>query len=263
MIDIIIPTKGKLDYLFKCLNQIKEYTKVDYHVYVADTGSTDKELQEIAEMLKHLFGDKKNAALYMYDYYNFAKINNDVVKNTNGEWLLFCNNDVFLQCDCIGPMLSAAKKYEERVGTIGCRLMYPNKTIQHAGQICLLDIWGNFCVTHRGIGTQNRYPDGEVMGNTGALMLTSRKRFEEIGGFNEKYNECFEDVEYNLECVKRGYKNGYLDSVEAIHAESQTRGKKWDALNRVTRDYDVVLRPYWKQLPFNLQQHILQISGHI
>ena len=92
MVDIIIPTKGKLDCLFECLKGIREHTNAKYHVHIADTGSSEDELEEMIRYLKLHFSKSENASLYMYDYYNFAKINNDVVKNTNGEWLLFCKH---------------------------------------------------------------------------------------------------------------------------------------------------------------------------
>ena len=49
--------------------------------------------------MKNFINLHNNISLIEYDYYNFAKINNDVVKNhvTNEyEFLLFCNNDIML-----------------------------------------------------------------------------------------------------------------------------------------------------------------------
>ena len=66
-----------------------------FDIFIADTGSTDDE----KETLKSNIKDYNNITLIEYDYYNFAKINNDVVKNhvTNDyEFLLFCNNDIKL-----------------------------------------------------------------------------------------------------------------------------------------------------------------------
>jgi len=261
MIEIIIPTKGKLDYLFKCLDRIKIHTTVPYQVNVADTGSTSEELGEIKKFLKFHFKKYKNANLFVYDYYNFAAINNDVVRNTNGSRLVFCNNDVFLENDCIGRMNHVMETYKDsdiRVGTVGCRLLYPDGLVQHAGQFAFVRNNGTLEVTHRGIGQKENYPSLDpVMGNTGALMMSERKTFEEIGCFNENYTECFEDVEYNMKCLLDGYINFYLDDAEAIHAESATRTKSWEALRKVTYDYDNTLRPYWRSLSPEQQAKIL------
>jgi len=79
-------------------------------------------------------------------------------------------------------------------------------------------------LTHRGLKqTANNYDASEpVVGNTGALMLTSKKLFLEIGKFNEAYQDCFEDVEYNIQCLLKNKHNAYTP-LKARHFESQTR----------------------------------------
>ena len=96
---VIIPTKSKIDMLFDCLNSIMVNTQgINYEIFIADTGSSDDELKEIEGFINK-FKAYLKIHLIKYDYYNFAKINNDVVKNYVGdgfEFVLFCNNDIFL-----------------------------------------------------------------------------------------------------------------------------------------------------------------------
>ena len=48
-LDIVIPTKGKTDYLFNCLQSIIDKTVTTrYHIHVCDTGSDEKELEDIS-----------------------------------------------------------------------------------------------------------------------------------------------------------------------------------------------------------------------
>ena len=65
----------------------------------------------------------------------------------------------------------------------------------------------------------------ESDGNTAAFMMTPRAVFEEIGGFNESYEKCFEDVEYAVECTKRGYTHLTVVDAVCIHYEGATRGR--------------------------------------
>lgn len=44
--------------------------------------------------------------------------------------------------------------------------------------------------------------------------------------FNEVYVECFEDVEYNLNCLLKNKKNITISNAVCYHLESQTRDKK-------------------------------------
>lgn len=43
------------------------------------------------------------------------------------------------------------------------------------------------------------------------------------GGLNTAYQHCFEDVEFNVDLLKRGYKNITNYDAMAFHKESATR----------------------------------------
>ena len=78
--------------LFDCVNSFYEQCNPElFDVFIADTGSTDEE----KEWIKNTILPLGNIKLVEYDYYNYAKINNDVVKNHIGdeyEYILFSNN---------------------------------------------------------------------------------------------------------------------------------------------------------------------------
>lgn len=263
-VDIIIPTKGKIDILTKCLASIIEHTTIDYHVHIADTGSTQQEMHDMVRFVKNAFGEKRNASIHKYNYYNFAKINNDVVqKFCTNDMLLFCNNDIELRNNCVDHMVAEASK--QTTGTVGCRLLYENNTIQHAGQIAIeytpkdwpyeFDALG---VTHRGIGQTKKYSGREkVMGNTAALMCISKQKFESFGRYNTNYVECFEDVELNWRVLLAGYDNVYLDDCHATHFESLTRTKTKHAIDKVNKEFIYNLFPFWKNLSRSDQLKIL------
>ena len=249
MIDIIIPTKGKVEYLFKCITSIINKTlKVQYHVYICDTGSSLDEIVEIQNFIKESFPNK-NVTLLRYNYYNFAKINNHVVTNfCKSAYLLFCNNDIELIDNCIDRMYDTITS-NDNTGTVGCRLLFSNNLVQHAGQLAFLDSDNQFRVTHRGLGSKDTYkPTEEVLGNTAALLLVKKDIFIDISGFNEEYQECFEDVELNISILCKGYTNIYLDDVTATHYESITRTRSRDASMRQLGDYNNILLPMFNSL---------------
>lgn len=266
-LDIIIPTKGKTDYLFKCLRSIIDKTSIDYHVHVADTGSTKQEFTDIVKFLTNNFRDKRNASIYQYDYYNFAKINNHVVKNyCDNDVLLFCNNDIELIDSCVDELYAVAR--DDTVGTVGCRLLFEDGSVQHAGQIAFThrpNGWpfpqDKLEVTHRGLRTRKRFKSREsVMGNTAALMCVETIKFNQVHGFNTRYNECFEDVEFNMELLLAGYNNTYIDDYSATHAESVSRTKSAEAMEKLKHDYIDNLYPFWKQLSTDQQQIITNFT---
>lgn len=66
------------------------------------------------------------------DKYNFAKLNNKLVKqHVTTDSVLFLNDDVIMTYDAIETPLKRLQC--PAVGTVGIKLLYPDKTIQHAG----------------------------------------------------------------------------------------------------------------------------------
>jgi GT2 family glycosyltransferase len=68
--------------------------------------------------------------------------------------------------------------------------------------------------------------------------------FSKIGGYNENYTTCFEDVELNLSCLIFGFKNYYDGNLVAYHYESKTRGKNIENSKKESLDYSETLLPF-------------------
>ena len=100
-------------------------------------------------------------------------------------------------------------------------------------------------ISHRGLRSYYNYErDNKVIGNTAAFLLINKDLFNNIGGFNQSYIECFEDVELNMECLNRNKENYFLDSAVCYHYESVSRGKSQEAVNRLLQDYKNNLLPF-------------------
>jgi len=255
---VVILTKGKLNLLFACINSFFENCNSEmFDIFIADTGSTIEEKQAIREYIK----GRANVSLIEYDYYNFAKINNDVVRNymTNQDYILFCNNDIKLMNDVVSGMMKAHEE-NESLGTIGARLHYEDNTIQHEGILVCYDKTKTIITTH--INMRGYYPKRvsvrNVIGNTGALMMTKKSTFDNLGMFNESYESCFEDVEFNFKCLTNNLEN-YCDcSLVAYHYESQTRNDL-NEKNKITEDLNVRLIPFMESNYIHLKKYVVSI----
>jgi len=251
-IGVVIPTKGNIELLTKCINSI--WDKDDYDnmvVYIADTGSSEYEKNLIRELINdHSLKNDKNGHIKLieYDYYNFAKINNDVVWNHidgDTDIILFCNNDIELVNNAITRMVEVMMK-NKSVGTVGSRLHFGDGTIQHSGVIAFLDQQRNIRISHKGLRSYyNYHTDSKVVfGNTAAFMMIKKDIFNKIGGFNQGYQECFEDVELNIDCLSRNLKNYFVSDAVCYHYESQTRNKDSKKLKKESEDYTKRLIPF-------------------
>lgn len=160
-------------------------------------------------------------------HYNFAENNNYLVeKHCMSDCVLFLNDDIELVEDSVTKCLKWHE--DENVGTVGIKLLYKDKTIQHAG-IFIAVQEGKF----KGVGHlywtahDQVLPPFLVVGNTAAFCMVKRADFLKIGGFNEKYKHCFEDVEMNLRILGLGKQNICNNATWAWHIESATRNQSY------------------------------------
>jgi O-antigen biosynthesis protein len=261
-IAIIIPARGNPDVTQRCLDTFLKYHSnpigYTWKIFHADTGSSQSDISTLTKYTDEHF-DQNMFQLIEYDWYNFAKINNDVAFNhidNSFTHYLFCNNDVEFTCNVLDRSIELYDKNPDKIGTIGYRLLYPNHQIQHDGQMVKL----KYEKTHDNdypylhIGHENLRKHAEtieyntirkVIGNTFACVLTESSLYKKIGGLSENYCECFEDVQYNLECVDNNRVNICLESkYSIIHYESLTRNENPGKLEREKQDYRQLME-FW------------------
>lgn len=260
-IAIIIPTKSNVNMLYECVKSF--YDNCDeniFDVFIADTGSTSDEL----DFIKNKILPIGNIKLITYDYYNFAKINNDVVKNQISdkyEFLLFCNNDVKILNDVMSGMLNVFNDHKN-TGSVGCRLHFEDNTVQHDG-IYISMIRKNNMISLGHINFKNYYNYynnlKEVIGNTGGLLLIRKSTFIKQGMFNENYISCLEDVELNINLTYSGHKNYVCGDCVAYHYESQTRNKDPKKDEDFLYDYNHNFLPMIKEKFEKIKEKIIVV----
>lgn len=244
-VSVIIPTKNNFFILKQNIDSWYEIVKYkNYEIIIADTGSDETTLKKYDEFLS----DKIKLA--KYDYYNFAKINNDVVKNhvsADTEVLLFCNDDIELLNDALTRCIELYNKHKN-IGTIGVRLHYKNGSVQHCG-IKVKKVKDGLNLTHVDQKKVINYSTDVKLnsaGNTGAFLMINKDLFTECEYFNETYIECLEDVELNFRCLLKNRKNITACDAVAYHYESMSRNKIQDQKERIDSDYFKILEPFYK-----------------
>ena len=222
---VIILSKNNSKILKECLNSFTEkntYNNIKF--YIGDTGSEESVIQEITDYLKSF---KYKKELLKFKYYNFSKNHNWIITNrVKEDYILFCNDDIELINDALSIFI---KNWEPDLGTIGCKLLFPDNTIQHAGQIHIVNkekyIWS---AGHKLYKQPDRDLDVEYnVGNTFAFCLTKRSVYNSIGGLCEDYIQCFEDVDYNVNCSLNKLKHKFVGHAACYHHESLSRKKNF------------------------------------
>ncbi|MGF1541132.1 MAG: glycosyltransferase [Pleurocapsa sp.] len=228
LVSIIIPTRDLSTTLNTCLKSIFiKTTYPNYEVIVIDNGSQESATFECFESWKKQ--EPARFKCYRYDIpFNYSQINNYAVEKSQGNYLLFLNNDTeIISNDWVEAMVEQAQR--PSIGAVGALLLYPDKTIQHAGVV--LGIGGVANHSHKGypsllpgyfcqVITINNYS-----AVTGACLMCRREVFKEVSGFEEQLAVAFNDVDFCLKLVEKGYRNIYLPHVVLYHYESKSRGK--------------------------------------
>jgi GT2 family glycosyltransferase len=263
-VSIVIPTKDKIDLITQCVDSIIKnttYPKDKFDILIADTGS-NKECLEQTKQLIDLYPNN-NIEVIEYNYYNFAKINNDVVRNycNDSEFILFSNNDIIMLNDCLTRFVNKFNN-KHNLGTIGARLHFSDGSVQHGGQILVLNSQGNLGVTHDNLQSHYNYSNKEklVCGNTAAFVMTRLNVFKKIGMFNENYISCFEDVELGLQTILHGFENICDMNSVCYHLESQTRNDDDKKLEMLQQDWVERLFPFIYNNQTKLNKYILRVQ---
>jgi GT2 family glycosyltransferase len=230
MVSVVIPSKDSYSYLKRCLESVFEETNYpNFEVVVVDTGSTEKKVLEYYEKLNNGIDNFKLVKWRSNNGFNFAAACNEGAKAAECEYLLFLNNDTeVMDASWIGDLLEHAQRKD--VGAVGCKLLFEDETIQHAGVVLSkrdvafhpfyglnekTDIFSNIYINN----IRN------VAAVTGACLMVSKKKFNEVGGFDKKLRVTYNDVDLCLKLLKAGYLNIYTPFASLTHYESKSVGK--------------------------------------
>ena len=225
-VSIIIPNHNQKDLLEKCVESILDLTIYDnYEIVIAENNSTDDDITEYyTSLVEH-----KNVKIIEWNdsTFNFSKINNDICKQVDCEYLLFLNNDIeLITPDWIEQMLCFAQR--DDVGVVGAKLYYPDDTVQHAGVMMGMGgVAGHVFkgAPRKAYGHQGRLQIAQnVMAVTGACLLMKKSIFNEVDGFDERFALAFNDIDLCIKVHEKGYRNVFTPFAELYHHESKTRG---------------------------------------
>lgn len=227
---VIIPTRDSLDLLRPCIDSLldrRDRNLTRMKIVVVDHESRDPETLAYLERLE------KRGEIERMPFsgaFNWALMNNLASAKTESEVLVFLNNDtIAVSDDWLDELTGQALRAE--VGAVGCRLLYSDSTIQHAGFVVRdnLDVF----LTHEGLGFAGS--DAGHMGRhalvhrtsavTGACMAVRRDVFDALGGFDAaRYPVDGNDVDFCFRARAAGFSVLYTPFSTLYHLASKTRG---------------------------------------
>ena len=246
-VSILIPTRDRVDLLQPCLNSL--FATVDlarHEAIVLDNDSSDPaSLAFFAQIVQ-----RGVRVIRVGGPFNFAKIINKGASIAVGDYLLLLNNDVeALTPGWLDEMLG--RMAEPDVGAVGATLLWPDGAVQHGGVVLGPHLAAGHAFNER-IDGDFGYADllsatHEVSAVTAACLLTDRRLFLELGGFDGLHFPVnFNDVDYCLKLRAKGLRVIQATQAKLLHRESASRGldRRADRKDRFRRELEN-LRAIW------------------
>lgn len=156
--------------------------------------------------------------------FNFSKKVNFAWRQAHGRYVVLLNDDLeIISRHWLSAMLELLQR--DGVGVVGAKLLYPDGNYQHVGMV--LGVNGGAAHVYHGFPHTVGYNAfTHLVRNysavTAACMATRRELLETLGGFDEQLAVDYNDVDFCLRAIQRGYRVAYTPYAELFHFESSS-----------------------------------------
>ena len=243
-ISIIIVNWNTGNSLKKCLESINGLSMNFYNlldVIIVDNASTDNSLELIEHFLKPNTNESHQYKVKLIKNNRnegFAKACNLGAKYSKSDFILFLNPDMILYENTLDKCFVYINRTSiKNLGALGIKLLdeqgitlrtcsrLPKKRYFLAKSLGLSKIikrWNAFML-------EWNHEDSRVVDEViGAFFLVSRKQFEEMMGFDERFFVYYEEVDYCKRLKDNGYYVYYYADATAFHEGGASSSKVKD-----------------------------------
>lgn len=253
-VSVIVPLYGRIDFLHHQVARFSndpEFRAPGSRVellYVLDDPRLEAPLRELATRVHEIYG-LSFRVLSPGRHLGYARANNLAADEARGPLLLLLNSDALpTRARWVGALATAYRSLE-RCGILGCRLLFEDGSIEHAGMTFKpsSEVPGAWTNEHPDKGLAPAFdPHSEparIAAVTGACLLIDRALYRRLGGLSEEYVlGDFEDSDLCLKAYAEGWATWYTPEVELYHLERQSIRGTGDPEKR----HRLVLYNMWK-----------------
>ena len=216
-IDIIIPTRDRIDLVHQCIDAIEEQTTYpNYSIILLDNDSVE-------EASLAYFRETKYRVVPCPGPFNYAKIVNRGVDHSSADYVVTLNNDtVVVTPDWLEQLISLASL--DDVGIVGACLLDRDGRREHESIV--------ISPYPQHLRTDSNYPHvdnfslavRDVAAVTGAVQMVERVFWQHLGGMDEQLAVVMNDVDICLRAQIEGRYVVYTPHVRLYHHVGSSRG---------------------------------------
>lgn len=215
---VVIVTWNGGDLLRSCLEGLKRQEDVSFQIVVVDNGSSDGTI----ELLHDHHPDVRTVANRVNR--GFAAANNQGFAASDGEFIATLNNDAVPDRRWLTSLVALARE-EPRTGSVASRMVQASNPALFDSAGLAPDRLGYAWNLRAGMPVPALDPAREVFGACAGAALYRREAIVRSGGFDERFESYYEDVDLAWRLRHRGWESWYQPAASVTHMHSAT-GKR-------------------------------------
>lgn len=251
-------TEDCLESIWRSLQGIK----LDYEIIVVDNNSKDGSREMLSQMVKiptnnlKVINSEKNLG--------FGKANNQAVIQAQGKYLLFLNTDVVVLGQSISKLLNFYQQSEKKINFLGGKLLNNDLTPQaSAAWFYSLPVTFAALFLRGDYYNLTRFSPNilkKVDWVSGACILTTKKIYQQVNGFDENLFMYMEEVDLLYRAHKKGFSTYFYPQAQFIHLGAASS----DRSHSVVQVFEGLLffyRKNYSKLSLTLLKFLLKLKA--
>ncbi len=266
---IVIVSYNVRDFLQQALTSVrKALAGISAEVWVVDNASTDG----TAAMVRRCFPEVKLIANDRN--VGFAAANNQVLKQCRAEVVCLLNPDTVVQEDTFRTLLAFLREHPE-AGMVGCKILNPDGSLQHACRRSIPTPWVAFTKL---VGLSRLFPKSRLFGRynltyldpeavheveaiSGSFMMVRSEAVAQVGLLDESFFLYGEDLDWCLRFQRAGWKIYYVPETKIVHFKGESsRRSGFDSLLLFYQAMHLFVRKHFARRSFSLWRWVLVLA---
>jgi O-antigen biosynthesis protein len=205
--------------LESCLSALTNLDYPNYAILLVDNASSDDSVAFTRQQFPQV------DIICNAENLGFSRGVNVGLQKAEGDIVVLLNNDVVVPTDWLSHLVAPFAQ-DETVGVVGCKLLFPDGAIQHAGARLNypLAYSEHFHYREPDIGQADTARDVDYV--TGASMAIGRSVLDAIGLLDETFSPFYyEEVDYCYRARAAGFRVVYTPEATAVHYEGSSVSK--------------------------------------
>lgn len=257
-VSIVVVSYNTRELTLACLDsvarELSAHRRVRAEVLVADNASTDGSAEAIAAhpLQPRLMALQENVG--------FAQANNLLVPHAQGRYVLLLNPDTVVLHGAIARLLAFAES-EPSAGIWGGRTLFADSSLNPSSCWARMTPWNLFCRA-TGLTAMFRHTttfNGEAYGGwrrnsvrrvdivSGCFLLTTRKLWDELGGFDPHFFMYGEDADFCLRARRIGARPTITPDATIIHLGGASDRARVAKMEKLLAAKTMLIERHWSR----------------